>query len=340
VTSLAEFATTDGLHHMSGNVSEYVFDIAVRYEGSESKFKFDNSGFLARGGGWKDESYVMLAADRIWDMGSAQIGNDDRAEVFGFRTAAYPRAGCDLALELYTYAQEFNRMKGAAHWLPAPVGLSARDRTKRDKRQVLQGFGFSRTAGWMQRRLDADAANHAYVTGAAKGVAFLPIKGISQKYLKNANSLLRWSLAEEETAFVGAIVATDNCTITLQNELGEPIQIDMGDESSSAWAGHDLGFVYQVGLWLVLRGDKVAVFGGEPGSSGMAGKHLNKIPLGYLPTNWETRLAITADAQPSAKYADGIATLTVPLPMLDRNGAPRRGGKSALLTVRVPAAFR
>ncbi len=340
VDSLAEFATPEGVHHLSGNVSEYVFDIARKYPGSKSKFKFESSSVLARGGSWKDEDYAMLAADRIWDMGSTQIGPDSRAEVFGFRTASYPQPGRDLALDLATFATEFDRMGGAAHWLPFPAGLSEKERASRAKRQPLQGFALERTAGLMMRDLDADAADHAYVRGPAHGLVLLPIKGVTATLLGNANSLTKWSRANNETAFVGALLATDNCTITLATAAREPIEFDMGDFQTDAWAVHDLGFTYQVGLWLVLRGDRVAVYGGDGTASGIRGKHLRGEPLGFLPTGWESSWATTGEAQSRSTYEDGVAALTVPLPMLARDGTPRRGGKSAVLTVRVPVEFR
>jgi len=343
VDSMSAFATPEGVHHMAGNVSEYVFDIARKYPGSRTKFKFEGSGLLARGGSWKNEDYAMLAADRIWDMGATQIGAASRAEVYGFRTAGYLQPGRDLALDLATYSTEHNRTDGAALWLPVPVGLSEKEGTKSAKRVPLQGFAIERTAGWMKRRIDENA-NHAYVTGAAKGIALLPIKGISTAYLKNKNTLTKWSLAEEETAFVGALLTTDKCTISLASvdAAGEPVTIDfdMGDINTDAWAGHDLDFTYQVGLWLVLRGNQVAVYAGNGSEAGVLGKHLKGKPLGFLPDNWETGWAQTSEAQPSAEYADGVAKLTVPLPMLDKNGVPKKtAGKSAMLTVRIPVKF-
>ncbi len=338
VNSLSDFATPEGIHHLSGNVSEYVFDIARKYAGSKSKFKFESSSMLARGGSWKDEDYAMLAADRIWDMGSTQIGPDSRAEVFGFRTAGYSQGGHDLVLELAAYATEFNRMDGAAHWLPDPIGLSEKQRTKRDKRQELQGFSVDRAAGWMKRRVDADAANHAYVTGAAQGIALLPIKGVVSTFMKTPDSLTKWSLDTKETAFVGALVTTDKCTITLEDKAGKPVTIDMGDMQSDAWSVHNLGFTYQVGLWLVLRGGKVAVYYGDGTAAGIRGRHLKGSPLGFLPANWESQWVDATGAQPSGSHADGIATLSVPIPMLDRDGVPKRG-KATELTIHVPVTF-
>jgi formylglycine-generating enzyme required for sulfatase activity len=340
VDSLPNFATPEGVQHLLGNVSEYVFDVARKYPGSRTRFKFHDSGFLARGGSYLDEPYVMLAADRIWDMGSSQIGPESRAETFGFRVASFPAPGRDLALELATYAAEFDRIGGAAHWLPHPAGISAKERTKRATREAFLGFALHRSAGVMERQLDTSASDHAHVTGAARGIALLPIKGISNKTLKTKSALKKWSLAPQQTAFVGALVATRNCTIALENEAGEPITFDMGDINSAAWADHDLDFAYQVGLWLVLRGDRVAVYGGNGAEAGIHGKHLIGAPIGYLPAQWETSWTISAEAQPSATYDDGLATLTVPLPQLDKSGAPKRGGKAALLTVRVPTTFR
>lgn len=340
VTSLGEFATPEGVHHLAGNVSELVFDFATTYPGSKSPFKFNNAGMLARGGSWGDERYVMLAADRIWDIGQTQIGPDSRADGMGFRYAAYPQDGRDLALELATYSAEFFRVRGAALWLPYPIGLGEKDREDAKKRQPLQGFALARTAGWMHREVDPNAAHQAFYTGAAQGIALLPIKGIAATYLKSKNEFeKKLPLDKDETALVGALLATDSCKLQLVDEGGAPLVLDMGDTQSDLWAAHDLGFTYQVGAWLVLRGERVAVYAGDGSRSGVYGAHLKGKPIGYLPEPWSVAWAITEEASPAGGYAGGVATLSAPIPQLEKDGSVKTAGKAAVLTVRVPATF-
>lgn len=339
VDSLPEGATGEGVHHMLGNVSEFVFDIAHRYPGSKATFQYEGSGMLARGGMWDDEDYVMLAADRIWDVGSSQIGPNARIGGFGFRYALYPQPGRDLALELATYTEEHNRTSGASTWLPYPVGLSERDRAQREKRQPLQGFAIERTAGWMSREIDMEAAHHAVIRGPARGIALLPIKGILGSYLKDKGRLKKLSLDDDEVALVGALLSTSQCRLRLVDAEGQPVEVNVGDERSDLWTSHQLGFRYQVGAWLVLRGERVAVYAGDGSSSGVFGAHLKQEPLGYLPADYEATWAITAETPPAGSFDAGVATLSVPIPQLQRDGAVKRGGKSFLLTVRVPATF-
>ena len=342
VDTMADGATPEGVHHMLGNVSEFVFDFARTYPGSKSKFKFNNSGVLARGGMWDDEDFVMLAADRIWDVGTTQIGVNTRADGFGFRLAMYPQGGRDLALELATYASEFFRVKGAATWLPYPVGLSAGEREKRDKRQLLQGFSLDRTAGWVQRDMNRTAENHVNVNAPAKGIAFVPIKGLLGSFLKDKGRFKKLCLDKEEVALVGALVATTNCKIQLENTVADSIEsvtIDMGDQSSSLWTNHDLGFRYQVGAWLVLEGERVAVYAGDGSDAGVFGAHLKGKPLGYLPAPFTDTWAITAETSPAGGYANGIATLSAPIPQIEKDGSLKSNGKAILLEIKVPATF-
>ncbi len=364
VDSMGEFATPEGVYHLLGNVSEYVFDFAHRYTGSKSPFKYDNAGCLARGGMWDDENYVMLGADRIWDIGTTQISPELRADGFGFRYAAYPQSGRDLTLELATYAGETFRVSGAATWLPYPVGLPVSDREKRHRRQPLQGFALDGTAGWLLRDLDPAAADHANVRGAARGIAFIPIKGLMATYLKDKGRFTKLSLDKAEVAFVGALVATPNCKITLrragqapaeesdadtggdggeegtgEGEAENTVVLDMGDEWSALWTTHDLGFRYQVGAWLVLEGNKIAVYAGDGSEAGVFGAHLRGEPLGYLPEPYTATWSITAETPPSGGYAGGVATLSAPIPQIEKDGTPRKRGKAVLLTIKVPATF-
>jgi formylglycine-generating enzyme required for sulfatase activity len=341
VDSFAEFTTPEGIHHMPGNVSEYVFDFAHRYPGSKSEFGYENVGCLARGGMWDDDDYVMLAADRIWDVGTTQIGAETRADGFGFRYAAYEQGGRDIALELATYSQEFFRTSGAAHWLPFPVGLTDKEREKREKREPLQGFSLDRTAGWTHRKMEPNAANHACVQGPAQGIAFVPIKGLLSSFLKDKGRFKKLSLDEKETALVGALVATDNCTIQLESPdpEGEPVTLDMGDRWSNLWTRHSMNFRYQVGAWLVMQDERIAVYAGDGSDAGVHGAHLRGKPLGYLPEKLEYSWAITAESPPIGGYTGGVATLSAPIPQLERDGTPKRSGKAIFLTIKVPATF-
>ena len=339
VDSLPEGATPEGVHHLLGNVSEFVFDFARRYAGSRSEFKYDNSGLLLKGGMWDDSDYVMLAADRIWDAGTSIVTPDVRADGFGFRYARYPQPGRDLALELATYADEHYRVKGAPTWLPYPVGLSAKDREVRTRRQPLQGFAIERTAGWMSRHFDSEAEHHANVTGPARGIALLPIRGILGSYLKDQGRLEALSRDEDEVALVGALLATDQCKIHLVDEDGARVTLDTGDRSSALWTRHDVGFSYQVGAWLVLRGERIAVYPGDGSDVGVFGAHLRNEPLGYLPDDYVATWGIASETPPNGSYDGGVATLTVRVPQLEKDGSVKKNAKCVRLTVRVPATF-
>ena len=200
-------------------------------------------------------------------------------------------------------------------------------------------FAATRTAGWIERQIDESAAHFAYVRGPAKGIAFLPIRGIVSTELKSKALFKKWSHDEKGTAFIGAIVTTPGCKITLQNEAGEPVVFDMSDINTDAWADHGLGFTYQCGLWLVLRENKIAVFGGNGSNAGVNGKHLKGKPLGYLSADWEVEWAITSEVQPTAEMRDGVAILAAPIPQTDAKGVVKKSGKSALIKVQIPVQF-
>jgi hypothetical protein len=206
-------------------------------------------------------------------------------------------------------------------------------------RRPFQGFSLERSAGWMERRLDQLAADHAYVRGPARGIALLPVKGLRHSALKTTGSLRRLALDADHPLLLGALLTTVRTTVQLSNGEGAMFEFDMRDVNSDAWADHDLGFTYQVGLWLVLRGDRVAVYGGNGSAAGVNGKHLRGKPLGYLPAKWEADWAVTAGAKPSAGADVGSMRLSVPIPQLDDEGGVKRGGKTALVTIRVPVIF-
>ena len=312
-------ATPDGLHHMLGNVSEYVFDLARPYPGSKVEFPFTGAGVLARGGNYEDEDYLMLAADRVWDIGPNQISPQTRADGFGFRLAAYPSAARELCLELATYGAETNRARGAYLWCPYPPGLSKKDLEKTEKRLVLQGFALDRAAGWIERDLAPDAANHAYVRGPAKGIALLPLKGLAATELKASGDLAKLAADPEITLFVGALVSTAGCHIDLTDAEGvNRRRVHLGG-APEFHVLHDLRFRYQVGAWLVLRGDKIAVYPGNGSAAGVHGAHLRAEPLGYLPGGWteSVRWVDTAEARPTATFG----------PAKPREKAPKKAGE-------------
>jgi hypothetical protein len=191
----------------------------------------------------------------------------------------------------------------------------------------------------MSRQIDTEAAHHAVIRGPARGVALLPIKGILGTYLKDTGQLKKLSLDEDEVALVGALLSTSQCKIDLVDEARQPIKLDLGDQWSKLWTNHPLRFRYQIGAWLVLRGERVAVYAGDGSAAGVYGAHLKKEPLGYLPDEYVATWAITAETPPAGSYAGGVATLSIPIPQLERDGTVKRNGKCVLLTVRVPATF-
>ncbi len=49
--------------------------------------------------------------------------------------------------------------------------------------------------------------------------------------------------------------------------------------------------------------------------------------------------SIPAETPPSGGYAGGVATLSAPIPQIEKDGTPRKRGKAVLLTIKVPATF-
>jgi formylglycine-generating enzyme required for sulfatase activity len=323
-------ATPDGIHHLQGNVTEWVMNKVQSYEGSKTSFHYDGVAIGARGGNYQDAVEVLLAADRTWDGPSGPLRPRDALEGFGFRPAMYTVPGADLALPVamrYDDAAHI-AVRGPPMWRPIPIGLDAKMRAKRSSYAHLKGFAPMRTAGVIKRQFaQGDVQDHVYVTGRAKGIALLPVKGFPQRSVSKKGDLARLAKSEDEAALLGVLLGTEGLKVKIGIPTGkfdkkgrpklEKAELDLHDERFYAEDHSLLANWKYVGAFLVLRPEGVAVMGPDPGNSGNPTNYLRHgEPIGYLLERhvggWEkTRGSLVGIGSVNGR---GSAALTISIP--------------------------
>jgi formylglycine-generating enzyme required for sulfatase activity len=361
VHSFADFATPEGVHHLAGNVTEWTADRLWPYAGSKAEVLYRGRCLLARGANYTDHDYTLLAAGRIWDA-QGPLTPGVKLEGYGVRLAAYPDSALDLTLPVALLINDPSpRNMYVETWLPTPPGLTdgERDKIGSPRKAALKGVSFERTAGVLTRAPQpADPEHHVYVTGAAQGIALLPTRGYLKTVMNNGKALAKLAKSTDgEVAFLGVLVATENATIELDEsiadpddeEAAEPRRVSVGfgegtDEWGPMWA-QDWAFrdyFYPVGAFLVLRGDRVAVYAGDPTRSRSASgdRHLRSKPLGFLPKPWKSEWVKTKDRAGSATLSGGTVAIHVLIPQLEVKGrAATTAGQGALVSIEVPVSF-
>lgn len=321
VIDLAASATPDGLHHMAGNVAEWVLDLAEPYAGSETTFPLAGHARLARGGSFRDMAAVFLSADRAWDgLNGRPLNETDEPGACGLRVAAYREPGRDLTVPL---AQVYHRplaTSGPPLWLPTPPALTAKERRDADRVRALQGFDPGATAGVLERFVPDEATpGHLHVTARARGIGLLPVKGLPKRALRTSSDLARLAEDRDEVVLLGVLTGAPGMELELLcTEVDERRWTPMrGDPFADEDGTH-------VGALLVLRGPRVAVYAPDPARTGSIDEHLRGDPLGYLPIGWRSSRVKAAAAGPDGGREGERVSLRVPLPALDSAGRPLR----------------
>jgi len=320
----ADGATPEGLRHMAGNVSEWVFDLARRYPRSDVDFRLEGKAHVARGGNYLDEGAFLLATDRAAE-GAAASGAGGQG--IGFRIAAYPQPGRDLALPLQAAFTRRNAVSGPPLWLPTPPGLSRKDRGDRTRRARFQGFDLDATAGFVRRDVAATSgAEYARFAGPARGLALMPVRGLPPG-IRTGRDLDRLVAKKSEIVLLGVLTGTRGLGLELVGGDGRPRILDLADSA------------FPAGAFLVLRGVEVFVYSADPGALGAPDTHLAAEPFGRLALAFE-RSVVSSPVSPSCDLSENQVALTVGIPVLDRKGRVPRHGRHVRVTVRFALGAR
>jgi len=360
-----ETETPNGaLRHLAGNVHEWVLEPFRLYAGHAKKaHPYDRPGHSvsARGGSFVSDDYTMFAADRVWDA-TQPLGSKSRVEGFGFRPAAYAQPMKDHGVLVAMNFNDFSG-QGPRKFVPPPLGIpesSVKDPSSwirtdpKTKREPLIGIDADRTTGWLKRQTQDDSGgDHVYITGPAQGVGFIPVKGMQSAAVKGAEAFKKATENDKQICFVGVLIGTANATLQLENFGGEPVTVSFSDQQLQ-YVEEKVGYEYPLGAFVVLRGDRVAVYAPNGSSIGTFGKHMawDREPLGYLPPltpatedkeavpAWSHTMVEMKGADVSAsKNGDVYAMTTVIAPLTDK-GVPKGGGaKGVALTLHVKTTF-
>ena len=385
------YRAENGLMHLAGNVNEWVYEPlrvypghSAEHNGEPVRYKTAGHSMLARGGSYAFDDYTMLAADRIWDA-TNPLAVEARIASFGFRPAAYSLPMRDYT-EMISYELSDATGKGPAKYLPRPMGLKGTQKesavwtgTAGEDVPPLFGFAPGRTAGVLIRDLqDGSGSNHVYAVGPAKGIGFLPIHGIPSGALKSGSSLRKLAEDENNVCFVGVLVGTPNAQVRIVDEAGLDPLDDEGrpvkqwlsfanDENEAEDKGlwlthHKFGHRYPVGAFVVLRGDRVALYPANGEQGGTYGGHIrtkgsrtrpaqNYPALGYLPGDeanpawtdeWKQPIPPSADGATGPAGGEVVLTTFLPRVAITKKGAaPSTNAreKGATLSLRLEVRY-
>lgn len=351
--AFASGCTPEGLWHMSGNVAEWTAGLAYEYPGSKATFGFYGFAQMARGGSFSEVPEFMLSSDRIWDGEGGMLSSTIELDPFGFRLAGYPQPGRDLTHALAARYSRPHEPKGPTQWLPVPMGLKEKERADRKARAKYQGFEAGNTAGWIERSVSSSpVAHHAYVTGPARGVAVLPIRGLAPGAVTDLRDVEKLANSADEVFLVGLLTGTTGFEIELiaprasEDEEPRTIRVDVGDDRfrwGESWPGARKD---NTGLMLVLRQTRVLVYAPDPTYDGGTGNPDTYLKggkfLGSLPLPFDAVLAKKSGAPPHAKRSGDEITMTFPVPTLDTKGEVSKSpaARTVEFTIRVKEAGR
>ncbi len=347
-------ATPEGIHHLHGNVSEWILDLPRPYAGSKTKFAFETFAYGARGGNYQDRAEVMLAADRIWDgPGGEALRPGMELDGFGFRTSAYALDGADLTKPVELLFDDQNATRGPPMWMPTPFGLKGKLAKSRSEHFALMGFSATGTAGVIQRNLCDGGDHRVYVQGPAKSVAFLPVKGFASSAIRAKGDLKKFAEKDDAVVLLGILVGTPDLsfTIRLPFEVDERGKVSTeikkktfsfdDDRFIAPDGSFSKGFRY-LGAFLVLTENGIAVFPPDSSNVGNADDYLSdeSNALGYVIEphlgDWQ-KVTGNLMREPSASIDDGSAVLTFVIPPLDEKTlAVKRSRYAVRMTITVP----
>jgi hypothetical protein len=343
VDSFPQGATPEGILNLAGNVSEYTAWRAWKYPASKATFAaLDGSACVTRGGNYFDRAEVLLAADRCAEGPGGVLLPANSVEGHGFRIASYPIVGADLTLPL---ALRYNDERGGDtpfYWLPIPAGCPDKKSGK-----DFTGFDPQLTAGVLERQVAATSPDFVFVTGAATGIAFLPIKGVPQEHVKSPGDLQELATNPDRLVVLGILTGTEHsgfrvvaATTNAQGEQGfTPTTISFADPRLQFKDPHRPDRLLSrefIGVVLVLEGEKVAVYAPNPKLAGPA-KYREGL-LGRLEQPPTIAGAKAGEEAPTATLDGDVARLVTTIPFLDRRGLPVSGGTwpGVRVTIRVP----
>lgn len=373
-TRFASGATPEGVMHLAGNVSEWVVNRAYKYPGTKATFYFEGQSLLARGGNYQDDVAFINAFDRMWDGKLGAILPSHEMEGVGLRTAMYPRPGMDLALPASMLYDRTASLSGPAWWFPTPPGLSKDQRNSAPKARPFQGVALEASVGILKRQLAVGPVeDHVYVTGRAKGVSLLPVKGLPAGVVKGSSDFPKLTersadKPEKEVILLGVLLGTPGLKFKLRETVVEVARTgavapdkDDGkgkgkgkgkskDAEPPAPQAKELEVAFDddrfywdgeyTGAFLVLHDDRVAVFAPNPGQVGKPDLHLAGTPIGYLEAPWTGGTHDKAeDIAEGAVLEGSVLTMTVALPNLDNSGMRPKVTKTTRqvqVTIRVP----
>lgn len=339
VDTFPQGATPEGILHMTGNVSEYVMDRSSVYPGSKTRFKYAGETAMTRGGNYEDRAEVLLAADRNTESHQGALLPSHSVDSYGLRLAAYPVAGADLGASAVRVWQNRQDPSGPWLWIPLPPG--AKDRKSADP---YLGFALQNTAGVLERSLDNASADHAFVTGPARGVAFVPVKGFPSEFVAGAADIAKYATDADRPVFLGVLVGTENLRFSLAGPAtteppaeGAATLLPLRNERFFVPVSGHLYTRADLGHMLVLEQGKVMVY--APDSSVAGVKKYRNAPLGALAA--PASVEIQRGPSPSSGRMDGSnAVLSATIPLLDKKGQPLKGATapSIRVTITIPVA--
>jgi formylglycine-generating enzyme required for sulfatase activity len=326
-------ATPEGLHHMMGNVYEYTSSRLKLYPGSKTTNSFyAGNTCVARGGSWNDERpEILLASDRNAEGHAGPLSPTHKEDTYGLRVAMYPVAGADLTQFTAQRLNEDPDSNGPRAWLPSPIGLQRTD----PKAPIYAGFDPQRTAGVLERQLVSDDARHVFVTGPAKGIALLPIRGIPADEVKSKSDLEKIFAATDQLSVIGVLTGTEQSGFRLRAGEGEASKSEVvafADERLACRRDERITTQERLGAVVAIEGQEVVLYRANDTMKSAARHREGRIGRLEFPATFEVVKGVPA---PTATRDGGEVVLTTAVPLLDRSGR-HTGGQSVKITLRVP----
>lgn len=327
-----------GIYHMLGNVSEFTSSWLTRYPGTKAENHFWGAAFVARGPNWTDHNpEVMLASDRNYQSHNDALVASHEVDGYGLRVAMYPVAGADLTQWVAQRLNDALDNNGPNAWLPPAIGFESKSAKKA---KDYFGFEAQRTAGILERSFAADP-NHVFVTGPARGIAFLPIASIASENVKTAEELQKAADNLDRLVVIGVLVGTPGSGFKVRVGDGENVKSETiaFDDPRLATPTKNNPFMRNdtreyLGAIVALEGQDVVVYSMNETLKSAA--RFREGRLGRFDSVASFSPVKGAPA-PSAKLEGGDAVFEVSIPMLaGAEGKPKATGYSMRAVIKVP----
>lgn len=323
------------IHHLLGNVTEYTSSRLTKYPGAKDTpnpyMAWDTC--LARGGNYDEKrAELLIAPDRNWEGHAGPLSASHKQSGYGIRLAMYPAVpGADLTLFPALRLNEDTTSNSPRNWLPASIGFARGDK----KAAAFAGFDPQRTAGILDRRIVPSEPNHAYVTGPASGIAFLPVRAIASEHVKDKGDLEKIFANRDQLSVLGVLVGTEQGGFQVKVGDGDSVKTEVvafTDERLACNRDVRVTTRERLGALLAMEGPDVVVYSVNDTLQSAARHRTGRIGRLDFPATFE--IVKEKGFAPSAVRDGTQVVLTTGVPLLDRTGKPT--GQIVRIALRVP----